>query len=372
MEKISCSRKSSFTKKNIPFILLFAAGIAFNHFSPALDEEYSKWLEFTNARLYFTDLTGMDEKKILSDDEYKLAKTWWICDDALYPIDKIPQAAGSTLDALKQKLLYEKELLRRIFAIPYHHPIVLLLALLTLYLIVIEKSWARKGYLLLFGVGFEMLLLVKDVGRVTFPILLLWWMILILELLRTKREKLLNLLLPILILFVALQIPWNRLTQYEKNEALVKEFKALLRKNPMELEITSGFTASWELLTTVLMQNHLLDEKNWVDYNQDLLLSGWFTMHPLCLKQHHISSDGIKRKYDRYYDWLIDPHTGIIGSKGETKHIRPFLADNLMRMYDEKMAEPGCHHEVRKVDESEHFIIHQIVKVCQEQKEMLP
>ena len=141
----------------------------------------------------------------------------------------------------------------------------------------------------------------------------------------------------------------------------------LLAKNPMQLEITSGFASSWELLTTVLKQNHLLDEKNWVDYNDDLLLSGWFTMHPLCLKQHNISFEGVKRKYDRYYDWLLDPHTGFIGSKGETKHIQPFLANNLLRVYDEKLAEPGCHHEVRKVDESKHFVIHQIIKVCKRQ-----
>ena len=107
-----------------------------------------------------------------------------------------------------------------------------------------------------------------------------------------------------------------------------------------------------------------MDEKNWVNYNDDLLLSGWFTQHPLCLKQHNISFEGVKRKYDRYYDWLLASNTGIIGAKGETRHIRPFLANNLLRMYDEKYAEPGCHHKVKKVDESEHFIINQIVKVC--------
>ena len=358
-------RKSSFTKKNLIPILIFVSGIAFNHLSPALDKEYTNWLEFTKARLYFTDLTGMDEKKILTSDEYELAKTWWICDLDLYPAEKIPLAACTTLDALKDKLFYEKELARRVFAIPYHHPVIIFLALLTLYLIYREQNYLRKGYLLLFGIGFAMLLLVKDVDRVTFPLLLLWWMVLILILLRKREGKLLTLSMPILLLFVALQTPWHLLAEYEKNESLVKEFKTLLAKNPMQLEITSGFASSWELLTTVLKQNHLLDEKNWVDYNDDLLLSGWFTMHPLCLKQHNISFGGVQRKYSRYYEWLLDSETGFIGSKGETKHIRPFLANNLLRMYDEKLAEPGCHHEVRKVDESEHFIIHQIVKVCQ-------
>ena len=359
-------KKSSFSKKNIAIIVLFASGIAFNHLSPALDKEYSKWLEFTKARLYFTDLTGMDEKHILTKDEYELAKTWWICDTELYPVDKIPLAAGSTLDAVKDKIFYEKELPRRIFAIPYHHPIIILLALLTLYLIYDEKSNIRRGYFLLFGIGFVLLLLVKDVERVTFPLLLLWWMIVILEFIRNGRNKLLNISIPIVILFVLSQTPWFKLIDYQQNEALVKEFKAILKKNKMQLEISSGFTASWDYLTTVLKQNHLMDEKNWVDYNNDLLLSGWFTQHPLCLKQHNISFEGVKRKYDRYYDWLLAPDTGIIGAKGETKHIRPFLANNLLRMYDEKLAEPGCRHEVKTVDESEHFIIHQIIKVCQE------
>jgi len=357
-------QKDSFHKKNLILIVIFGAGIAFNHLSPVLDKEYSQWLEFTKARLYFTDLTGQDEKNILSEDEYELSKTWWICDTELYPADKIQLAAGTTLDALKEKLFYEKELPRRIFSIPYHHPVIILLALLTLYLVYYEKSYMRSACLLLFGVGFAMVLLVKDVDRVTFPLLLLWWMIIVLDLIRNHQQRLLNISLPIIILLVISQVPWHKLTKYSHNEALVKEFKSLLKKNHMQLEITSGFTASWELLTTVLKQNHLLDETNWVNYNHDLLLSGWFTMHPLCLKQHNISHNGIKRKYDRYYDWLLDKNTGIVGSKGETRHIRPFLAHNLLRMYDEKLAEPGCHHEVKAVDESEHFIINQIVKVC--------
>jgi hypothetical protein len=359
-------QKSSFNKKHILLIPLFSAAILFNHFSYALDKEYKEWLDFTTARLYFTDLTGMDEKKILTEDEYQLAKTWWICDLDLYPAEKIPEAAGTTLDVAKEKIFFKEHFLRRLFAIPYHHPIIVFLALLTLYIVYLEKSRIRKVYYLLFGIGFAMLLLVKDVERVTFPLLLLWWTILMLELLRDKKERLFIIYMPILILYVASQTPWHLITDYQKNEKLVTEFKDLMEREQMQLEISSGFTASWELLTTVLKQNHLLDEKNWVDYSHDLLLSGWFTMHPLCLKQHHITFKGVKRKYDRYYDWLLDDNTGIIGSKGETKHIRPFLAGNLLRMYDEKLAEPGCHHEVKVADESEHFIIHQIVKVCKE------
>ncbi|HHH37640.1 MAG TPA: hypothetical protein ENK77_03380, partial [Epsilonproteobacteria bacterium] len=228
-------QKSSFSRKKVLLIPLFSAAILFNHFSCALDKEYKEWLDFTTARLYFTDLTGMDEKNILTEDEYQLSKTWWICDLDLYPSKKIPEAAGTTLDVAKEKIFLKEHFLKRLFAIPYHHPVIIFLALLTLYIVYLEKSSIRRVYYLLFGIGFAMLLLVKDVERVTFPLLLLWWTILILELLRDKRERLLVLSMPILILFVASQTPWHLITEYQKNEKLVQEFKELIEKKQMQL-----------------------------------------------------------------------------------------------------------------------------------------
>ncbi len=356
--------KESFTKKTILISLLFIAAISINHLSESMNKEYKEWLEFTKARLYFTDLAGADTKHILTNDEYHLSCTWWICDLDLYPVAKIPQAAGSTLDIVVQRVLKPqalKYLLRKL----YHNPFLLLLLLLTVYIIYREKNNLRRGYYILFVMGFFALLLVKDTQRTTFPLMLMWSLLLFFELLEKRKDLAMKGLLFIVLLFVTVKVPWTKVTQYEKNEQLVTEFKDLVNRNNMKLEISSGFTANWDLTIKVLMQGHLFYEKNWVDYRRHLLLSGWFTMHPLCLEQHDITFKNIKRKYNTYYEYLLDKKTGIIGDLKGKAHIRPFLANNLLRMYDEKFVkEPGCKHKIHIVDHSEHFVISQIVKEC--------
>jgi len=357
-------KKKSFNKKTILISLLFIIAIAINHLSASMNKEYKEWLEFTKPRLYFTDLAGADTNHILTNDEYHLSRTWWICDLDLYPVAKIPQAAGSTLDIVVQRVLTPqgiKYLLRKL----YHNPFLLLFLLLTAYIIYREKNNLRRAYFILFVISFFTLLLVKDTQRTTFPLMLMWSLLLFFELLEKRENLKMKGLLFVVLLLTVVEIPWSKVTQYEKNEQLVTEFKDLVNRNNMKLEISSGFTATWDLTIKVLMQGHLFYEKNWVDYRRYLLLSGWFTMHPLCLKQHDITFKNIKRKYNTYYEYLLNKKTGIIGDlKGEA-HIRPFLANNLLRMYDEKFVKgSGCHHKIKIVDQSEHFAIRQIVKEC--------
>ena len=358
--------KKSFSQKNILVIILFITAISVNHLSSSLNKEYSEWLEFTKSRLYFTDLAGIDKHQILSNDEFQLSRTWWICDLDIYPVAKIPQAAGSTLDIVLQRVLNPKNI-KRLLRKLYYNKFLILLLLFTAYIVYIEKNNLRRTYYILFALGFLSLILVKDTQRTTFPLMLMWSLLFFFELLEKRKNLEMKGLLFVLLLFVTVEIPWTKVTQYQKNERLVSEFKDLINRNNMELEISSGFTASWDLTIKVLMQGHLLYEKDWVDYRRYLLLSGWFTMHPLCLKQHDITFKNTKRKYNTYYEYLLDKKTGIIGDLKGKAHINPFLANNLLRMYDEKFVkEPGCNHKVRIVDHTEYFAIRQIVKVCDE------
>ena len=358
-------KKTFFTSKNIFIILLFAVAILTNHYSSSMNKEYKEWLQFTKDRLYFTDLDGPDKNHILTDDEYQLARSWWICDLELYPVDKIPQAAGSTIDVVTYRIFSKNSILKLLRKI-YHNKILIILILLTAYIVFLEKNNFRRSYLLLFMLAFFALLLVRDAQRTTFPIVILWSMILFLEYYKRNKIILLNSFLLSISIYIIIETPWRKVIDYQQNEQLVKEFKDLAHRNNMKLEIPSGFTSSYELIVTVLKQNHLLQEKKWVDYNNYLLLSGWFTMHPLCLKQHDISFKKTKRKYNTYYEYLLDSKTGIIGSKNTT-HINPFLSNNLLRMYDEKFTQgTDCLHKVKVVDQSNHFIINQIVKVCEQ------
>jgi len=367
------SKEAFLNKKRVLISLIFIFGILFNHFSYKLNPTYNKWMEFTEKRAYFTDFGGAPTKDILTADEFHLARTWWIVDQDLYPYKKVMQDAGTTLDIIKQRL-NQHSLKSYLIIILRKHQIIYLFFIISILIAIVYKSWIKLFSYMLFGAVFIILLFVKDVERVTLPMYLMWCSMILTDLWFIANKKrvyyYLNILLyPIIIIGLSYTIyhtlPWNRITHFKQREEMVKELKGLLKRNKsMQLEITTGFPSSWEYLIETIMQNHLFDERNWIDYDNDLLLQGWFSRVPLVYKQHNVSFNGVKRKYAHYHDWLIQPTSGILGSKGESKHIRPFLLRNLMRMYDKKFPKKGCYHEPIVVDESEHFVIHRVAQIC--------
>lgn len=359
-------KKPSFNSKKTIVILFLLIAISFNYLSSSFDKEYKEWLHFQQARIYFNDKKGTNKKHILTEDEFKLAHSWWICDLGIYPADKIIQAANSNIDVMLDTV-FTKSGVRRAIGKTYRHKILILLILLTIYILYLEKNNLRRSYYILFAIGFFSLILVKDQQRTTVPLIILWCTILFPALLKNHKENLSKVLLLFLIVYIASVTPWTKVTRYQQNEKLVHEFKDLANRNShMKLETSSGFSTSWGLTQTVLEQNHLLHEKDGVYYDNDnLVLAQWFVLHPMFFEQHDISFKNIKRKYSTYYEYLLDDNTGVIGSKDKTT-INPFLAGNLLRIYDTKFAEKGCHHEVKTLDESEHFLINAIVKVCDE------
>jgi len=357
-------RKTSFNAKSTLLMLFLLAAMSLNYISSSFDKEYKEWLTFQKARIYFNDKKGTNKKNILTNDEFQLAHSWWICDPDIYPVDKIMKAAGSNVDVIRDVVLTKYGIKRALNKV-YQNKILLVLILLTLYILYLEKNNLRRGYYILFTIGFFSLILVKDQQRTTLPVVMLWSMILVLTLLKNHKDTVLKIFLFFVIVHTVMETPWEKVTNYKQNEQLVSEFKNLVKRNGnMKLEPPSGFTASWKLTQTVLEQNHLLYEKDDVDFNHHLVLAQWFTMHPIFFEQHDITFKNTKRKFNTYYEYLLDVNTGIIGSKDRIT-INPFLAENLLRMYDEKFAvELACHHKIKIVDESEHFIVKQIVKEC--------
>jgi hypothetical protein len=254
------------------------------------------------------------------------------------------------------------------------HPILYWLIIISIIISIWQRSFKKLIGYLAFGSAVIALIIIKDVERVTIPIYFMWLFMLLSDIWYKKsRFKYINALFISLLIILASNtlyryLPKDRIKNFKKREALAKELKDIIKRNNMELEITTGFPASWEYLIEGIMQNHLFDEKNWVDYYDDLLLQGWFSRVPLVYKQHNISFNGVKRKYEHYHDWLISPKAGIIGSKGESKHIRVFLLRNLMKMYDKKFPKKGCYHQPIVVDESKHFIIHKVIYYCDNQR----
>ncbi len=357
-------KKNAFTQKKLLVVLMFFSMVLVNYFSPSLNGEYREWLQFNKARTYFNDAKGLDKNNILTKDEQSLAHTWWIHDPALYPADKIIQAAGSKSDAILNKLL-KKNILKTTLGKGYYNPILILFALLTFYMIYLEKNNLRKSYYFLFGLGFLVLILVRDVERVTLPLTVLWGILLYFGLLNKNKTILLKGLFFFSILYLFVKIPWSYITDYQQNEQLVNEFKEITNRNEMKLEHSIGFPTSMDFIPQVFEQNHLLQEKKWVTFDNTLLPASWLAMHPFFFESHDISFKNMERKYSSYYEYLIDDHTGIIGSKEKTI-IDKFLTKNLLRMYDEKFENNNsCYHKVEIVDQSKNFIISRIVKKCE-------
>jgi hypothetical protein len=360
-------------RKELLLSALFITAAFFTHFSYKLNPSYNDWMTFTEKRAYFTDFGGSPMHNVLTPDEYHLARTWWIVDQDLYPYKKVMADAGSTIDVIKQRFLHVAPPLKYIKFILHTHNSLYFLFLLSLLLAILYKSFLKFAGYFAFGATLILLLIVKDVDRVTMPMLLLWWVMVITDLWYIKKEKYLLLRNTLLLgsilwvnYFLFHDIPWQRVTHFQQREAMAQELRTFLKKNKMQLEITTGFTSSWDHLIETIMQNHLFDENNWIDYHDDLLLQGWFSRVPLVYKQHNVSFNGIKRKYEHYHDWLISPKSGFLGSTGEGRHIRPFLAQNLMRMYDEKFPKQGCKHIVALVDQSKHFVIHKVLQQCKD------
>jgi len=357
-------------RKELLISSLFIAAALFTHFSYKLNPTYNKWMEFTEKRAYFTDFGGAPIHNNLTPDEFHLARTWWIVDQDLYPYKKVMADAGSTFDIIKQRLQHDSiaNYLKFIFRT---HQSLYFLFFLSLLIAIFYKSYLKFFGYFSFGALFVLLLIVKDVDRVTMPILLMWWTMIISDLWNFKKRNLFyvkQILITFSLIwvnyFLIKDIPWNRIHNYQEREAMAQELRTLLKKHNMQLEITTGFTSSWEHLIETIMQNHLFDEKNWIDYYDDLLLQGWFSRVPLVYKQHNVSFNGVKRKYPHYHDWLLNPKSGFLGSLGENRHMRPFLTNNLMKMYDKKFPNKLCRHEAVLVDQTKHFIIHRVVQIC--------
>ncbi len=365
-------------RKDILISLLFITLALTTHFSYKLNPTYNKWMEFTEKRAYFTDFGGSPKHNILSSDEYHLAKTWWIIDQDLYPYKKVMADAGGTLDIIKSR--FEHIPPKHYIAFIFHgHHTLYFLFILSIFVSIFHKSYLKLIGYLGFGSVLVLLLIVKDVDRVTMPMILMWWSMIISDLWHIEKREwffvkkaIIVASLSWVLYYLFNDIPWNRITHYQAREAMVKELKELLNRNKMQLEITSGFASSWDNLVETIMQNHLFDEKNWIDYYDDLLLQGWFSRVPFVYKQHNVSFGGIERKYKHYHDWLLDPKSGFLGSTGETRHIRPFLEKKLLKLYDQKFPKSGCKHIVLPVDMSRHFIIHQIRELCKNKQEAVP
>lgn len=191
--------KKYFTQKRVLIILTLIGAILLNYISPTFNKEYKEWIQYNKARAYFVDLRGKQTSNILNKEEEFLASLWWAQDRSLLPSKKVIEAAGSASGIALEKLsdfMKSPQLIVSFLSKKEHkYKLLMLLTLLTLYLLFIERSIFSKLLYLLFIFGFFVLIIVRDYDRATFPLIILWGVLVTLQLLENKKIILLSIFL---------------------------------------------------------------------------------------------------------------------------------------------------------------------------------
>ena len=354
-------KKESLTQKKIIAIFILMSTILFNNYLPSLDHEYKEWLSYNKARTYFNDYNGIDKKNILSDNEKLISNTWWLQDEILLPTEKVIQAAGTKLDAII--ISFTNFNIGKIISIFYNNKLLILLFLIAAYIIYKEQKNTSRLLYVFFAISFFILLVVRDMNRVSYPLTILWGTLLFLKLLKDQKITLLKGSIIIAVFLLILDLPRLRVYHYQENEKLKNEFIHLMNLYPIKYEPAVGFPRSWGIIGRVFKQSHLFRESQWAPFNEDgLLIAGWTVRHPHFYKSHDISFKGEARKYKSFYDFIIDENVGFIGSKESDST----LNNTILKMYDKKYAhQVNCYHAIKVLGESEHFSITQIIKKCE-------
>ncbi|WP_353663214.1 hypothetical protein [Hydrogenimonas sp. SS33] len=354
------SDRTGWNPGRIATVVLALGTLAAIHYSPRLDTEYSKWLTYHEARVYFTDLGGKDLKGVLRGDEKTFVRSWYNQDEELISSEKVVKAAGSHLDVVLTRLSHP--VLRRIAGRIYHHKMILVLLFCTGLLV----YWRAMGkvdtaLLLVFVTGFFILIYVRDAPRVTFPLLFLWLIMLMRHMESRLKEKHLKLILGAVFVTLLIDLPLHG--EHRKEDLMLRdEAVQLMKKHPEYIRYEPAITfprAYNGYIGTAMTQNRLFDEKEWIaNY---ILPAGWISRHPYFYASHHISTKNKKRKFKNYYEFLTDRNTAFIGSK----EINDEFNTEILKMMD-RLHPKGrnCRHVVKIIDESEHFSIVRVLPEC--------
>jgi|GEM_PF-3495680 len=362
--------KSYFDYKRVLAILCLIFLIFSSIYSPSTDKPYRDWLDFYHARVYFTDLHGDDEKHLFSDDEKLIAYSWFAQDESLLSTEKIVMAAGSKLEVIKHGLATLS--LRGIASKFYHHKILFVLLFFTYILLRrYEKSRSKTLLLVTFVVGFFTLLFIRDVERVTYPMIFLWFTLLAVEFLKYEGKRYLRNMTLASILMLLIDLPLYGKAHVPEYWDLRNELVGLIEKRKdSTYEPSLGFPSKVEgNFATALDQNRLFFEKEWI--SNYIVPAGWMSRHPFFYETHDISFEGVQRTYSSYYDYLMGPKALFVGSKGVNGKIN----ERILRMYDRvHPLDKNCRHAVVKIDESKHFALFKVVPECSEKdrKSLMP
>lgn len=361
------------TKREIILGILAAIWISFTFLSVKFDSQYEKWLTFNKARAYFLDSkTNLEGLKAtldgkITEDERLLLTAWWVQDNELLSSEKIINASGGIQDKFDASRFYYQD----IFLNKYNSLIIfaLIMSLCLLFFLFLNKLYKMILLFTLFIIYIGIIFMIRDVERVTFPILLSWVFIILIYF-HCMKNKINVQMFSLVFIGIIFTISMDKYYLYKHHKAFTqnikKEFERITRSHEKTLEISLSFPygKSENYIDKIFKNQALFFESDWVLLsNENILLPfGWFARHPLFYKIHNIDFENKNRKFSNYYEFMVDNNTAFIGEKDVSLKI---FDKKLLTMYNEKyLSNTNCYLTIVLLDESKHFTISQVQKIC--------
>ena len=351
-------------KKNEIFVLIVLVTlVASSLFVQKQDHFYTDWLVFNKARASIADMGIMNVKKdYFSDQEMFCIMAGWWQDPDLLPTKKII-ATTPTLADILQKNIQKIHFIDFVKMYKFKHWLWLLFAASFIVLLFNIKS-RKTLFIPLFALGVILLLITRDVERVTVPLIMLWAYVLSESL---KSHRSINTIFLLLFTYIFYYYASAQLEYryFKENTLLQKEAHQLIAKSNKICEASvnypTGFTSD---VRNVFKFNYLFHENSWLQLNdQEILPTGWLVRHEFFYNMHNLSDAHITRKYHTYYEYLIDNKTAFFGSR---ILVQDKSFNVLLNAYDKLHLKdrPSCKHQTFIVAESKHFAISQIRVDC--------
>lgn len=341
-------------------VLLVAASL----FIQKQDKPYSEWMAFNKARSAISDTGLMNvEKDYFSPAEFFCTQVAWFQDPELLSTEKMLATTPSFIDIGLHRLPHVR-FIAFLQTYKYKYWIWLLLVVSLLVMLINIKNRKSISILLLF-LGIFLLMVFRDVDRVTMPLFMLWSYVLFESLKAYQKINILFLFLVTSLFFyyISEQLGYR---YFKEITSAQKEARQLIKSSNKICEVSINYpTNSNAELGTIFLYNYIFHEDIWLKINDnEILPTGWLSRHPFFYKAHQMSDAYTTRKYDTYYDYLIADHTAFIGGK-ELLDYEGFNV-YLLGTYDKLHLKdkPHCKHKTFIVSESEHFSLSQIRVDC--------
>ena len=343
------------TWRELSLSLPFIVAILLIIFAPHEDGTYERWLGFNDARAYFKDFDAPPKNGALGQDEMRIARSWFIQDEALVPADKMIEASGGLSDVIAHDL--STMTIRSALGLLKGRIEVLIFILFSIIMyFYCKKRRLLLLYLIYFG-GLYLLFIVRNVDRVIIPLLLLWFTVLFLDFYRSRSIEMARLLSFFFVIAILFHFHFGFHRHSDERVALRDEMFTLLSHHPEKMvEPSLGFPTNIRgKLMAAFSQNALFREKEWI--STYILPAGWMSRSPLFYKTHDITFGGVKRKYRDYHEYLTSPRASFIG----TKTLNTVFVERVLHLYDRIYCHSRkCRHVVQKLDCSRHFCLYRV------------